>query len=238
MRVGILANSLPAALRIYDEAKRVAGCEVFIILCPTAGESRPRGFLKHLARAVLKRGRLKSLRLVFNRRVFLFRKPLDHPDTLERLKGLSLDVGLHKAGVIYREATIKAFRLGILNPHIGILPQYRGRNVMEWSLLEGGPIGITVFFIDTGIDTGREIVLREEVDISHCASIAEAKQYLFDLDASYFRRALELLRSNNFERQLNDCSGRRYYVMSKLFRGVTEKLIEGSPEISNLKSQI
>src|SRR5829696_9332691 len=176
MRAAILANSLPAALRIYDEAKRVAGCVPFIILCRTAEESRTRSLARHLARLFLKRGGLKSLRLVFGRRVFLFQKPLDHPQSIARLKKLNLDVGLHKAGVIYRDATIKAFRLGILNPHIGMLPQYRGRNVMEWSLMEGRPVGITVFFIDSGIDTGREIVLREEVDISHCASIAEAKQ--------------------------------------------------------------
>jgi methionyl-tRNA formyltransferase len=139
---------------------------------------------------------------------------------------LKLDVGLHKAGVIYRDATIKAFRLGILNPHIGLLPAYRGRNVMEWSLLEGRPVGITVFFIDSGIDTGPRIVLREEVDISHCKSVAEARQYLFDLDAPFFRRALERLRLEGPEYEVNDRSGRRYYVMSKLFQGVVEKLIE------------
>ncbi|HYJ45645.1 MAG TPA: formyltransferase family protein, partial [Pyrinomonadaceae bacterium] len=158
-------------------------------------------------------------------RVRLLSQPLDNPQTLARLKQLELDVGLHKAGVIYRDETINAFRLGILNPHIGILPGYRGRSVMEWALVEGGPTGITVFFIDSGIDTGPRIVLREEVDISHCKSIAEAKQYLFDLDAIYFRRALELLRSENFEYQLNDGAGRRYYVMSKLFEGVAEKII-------------
>ncbi|HWT02296.1 MAG TPA: formyltransferase family protein [Pyrinomonadaceae bacterium] len=226
MRAGILANSLPAALRVYDEVKRVEGCEPFVLLCPTAGESRPRSLARHLARLFLRRGRLKSLRLIFGRKVFLFRQPLDHPQSIARLKKLNLDVGLHKAGVIYRDATIKAFRLGILNPHIGLLPEFRGRNVMEWSLIEGWPTGVTVFFIDSGIDTGREIVLREEVDISHCASAAEAKQYLFDLDASYFRRALELLRSGEFEYKVNDGSGRRYFVMSKLFRGVVEKIIE------------
>ncbi len=226
MRAGILANSLPAALRIYDETKRVANCEPFVILCPVGEESRTRSLARHLARLFLKRGRLKSLRLVFGRRVRLLRQPLDHPQSIAGLRKLNLDVGLHKAGIIYRDATIKAFRLGILNSHIGMLPGFRGRNVMEWSLLEGEPVGITVFFIDSGIDTGREIVLREEVDISHCASVAEAKQYLFDLDAVYFRRALELLRSSDFEYQINDGSGRRYYVMSKLFRGVVEKIIE------------
>ncbi len=227
MRTGILTNSLPAALKVYSELKTVRGCETFILLCPTQEETAGRVVLKHLARLFLKRGRLKSLRLVFGRKVFLFRKPLDHPAMIEKLKSLKLDVGLHKAGVIYREQTINCFRLGILNPHIGLLPEYRGRSVLEWSLIEGRPAGITVFFIDSGIDTGERVVLREEVDISGCESIAEAKRYLFDQDAAFFRRALELLRRKDFEFGRNDRTlGRRYYVMSRLFRGVAEKLIE------------
>lgn len=225
MRTAILASSLPAALKVYDELEAVPDCAAFILLCRATGESRGRALIKHFARLVLKRGRRKSLRLIFSRKVLLFQKPLDHPETLERLKKLNLDVGLHKAGVIYREPTIKAFRLGILNSHIGILPDYRGRNVMEWSLLQGEPVGVTVFFVDSGIDTGRAIVLREEVDISHCKSIQQAKQYLFNADAVFFRRALELLRSSDFEYKLNDGSGRRYFVMSRLFQGVAEKLI-------------
>jgi methionyl-tRNA formyltransferase len=227
MRTGILANSLPDALKIYDEVKTVPGCETFILLFRTQGESRVRNLSKHLARTVLKRGRVASLGLIFSRKVFLFQKPLDHPQTLARLKKFELDVGLHKLGVIYREPTINAFRLGILNPHIGILPRYRGRNVMEWALIECAPVGITVFFIDSGIDTGERIVLREEVDISDCRSVAEAKQHLFNLDAVFFRRALELLRSENFECQLNDeQQGRRYYVMSRLFQGVVKRKFE------------
>src|SRR3954468_20028890 len=222
MRTGILANSLPAALKVYDEIKGVHGCEAFVLLCRAPGESFARSLVKHSARLLFKPGRLKSLRLTLGARVRLFRRPLEDPRTLARLERLRLDVGLHKAGVIYRERTINAFRLGILNPHIGILPRYRGRNVMEWALVEGGSVGITVFFIDSGIDTGERIVLREEVDISHCKSIAEAKQYLFDLDAVFFRRALDILRAENFEYELNDGSGRRYYVMSKLFQDVAE----------------
>jgi methionyl-tRNA formyltransferase len=228
MRTAILANSLPAALKIYDEVNALSDCETFIILCPASGESRNKGLFKHLARVFLKKGGLKSLRLVFGRKVFLFENPLDHPETIKRLKALQLDVGLHKAGSIYREATISCFRLGILNPHIGILPRYRGRSVMEWALIEGGPIGLTVFFIDSGIDTGSRIVLREEQDISRCNSIKEAKQHLFDLDAVFFRRALERLRSQDFQYKLNDVSGRRYYVMSRLFESVVEKLIEAN----------
>jgi methionyl-tRNA formyltransferase len=228
MRIGILANSLPAALEIYDELQSLPDCAPFILLCPTNDESHTRTRFQHLARLFLKPDRAKSLRLIFARKVFLFMKPLDHGDTLARLSKLKLDVGLHKAGVIYRAPTINAFRLGILNPHIGILPEFRGRAVMEWSLLQAAPAGITVFFIDSGIDTGERIVLSEVVDISHCRSIGEAKSYLFGLDAVFFRRALELLCDEKFSFKLNDGSGHRYYVMSKLFQEVVEELLKGN----------
>lgn len=139
---------------------------------------------------------------------------------------MKLDIGLHKSGTIYRESTINCFRLGILNPHIGILPRYRGRSVVEWAIVEGGPVGISVFFIDSGIDTGARILLSEEVSVSHCQSIREAKEYLFNLDAKFFRRALALLRSASVEYKLNE-GGRRYYVMSRLFQGVAEQVIRG-----------
>jgi|SRR5881394_1506284 len=233
MRIGILADSPPAALKIYDVIEAVSDCDIFILLCRTADKSRWRNCLGHLARLLLKGGGPKSLRLLLSRRVLILQYPLDHPETVARLKRLKLDVGLHKASAIYRDPTINAFRLGILNPHIGMLPEYRGRNVMEWALLQGGPVGITVFFIDSGIDTGERIVLSEEVDISHCSSIEQAKQYLFGLDAVFFRRALELLRSEKLEYKLNDRTvGRRYYVMSNLLQGVVEeslKLLRSGP---------
>ncbi len=46
-------------------------------------------------------------------------------------------------------------KIGVLNAHGGILPEYRGMNVMEWSLLQGDQIGVTVHFIDSKIDTGQ-----------------------------------------------------------------------------------
>ena len=223
MRIGILANSLPAALSVYGEAGAISGSEVFVLLFPAAKESQ--GVAKHLARLFLKSGRCKSLRTIAERRVFVFRRPLNHPQVLSRLRSLDLDVGLHKSGNIYRDSTISCFRLGILNAHIGLLPKYRGRSVMEWSLLRGDPVGISVFFIDEGIDTGERIVLSEEVSVAHCKSLAEARQYLFNLDAVFYRRALELLSSEKVNYQMSDGSGRRYYVMSKLFQEVAEECL-------------
>jgi methionyl-tRNA formyltransferase len=226
MRTGILANSLPTAVRIYNELEAKGRGELFIILCPTPGTSLVNSLLKHLARLVLRPRRFKSLQLLLNGRVIVITKPLAHHATEARIKRLKLDIGLHKGAEIYREPLIAAFRIGILNPHIGILPAYRGRNVMEWSILNGADVGITVFFLDAGIDTGERILISEKVDISHCNTIDEAKQYLFDLDVVFFARALAVVDSGTVNYQRNDGSGRRYYVMSSLMKGVVEKLIE------------
>jgi len=228
MRIGILANSYSAAFRIYDQLKDLPDCELFIVLSPSPRRSPWLSVLANFARMTISSltspGSQLS-RLPFNGRVIFLSKAIDDADSVAKVKKLHLDVGLHKSGVIYRDNTIKAFRLGILNPHIGILPAYRGRSVMEWALLNGDPVGISVFFIDTGIDTGSRIVVSEEIDISKFKSIPEAKQHLFDLDAMFFRKALMSLGSENPVFGVNDGSGRRHFVMSKLFQGVVQDLM-------------
>jgi methionyl-tRNA formyltransferase len=159
-------------------------------------------------------------------RLIFLRHALHDERSVATLKSLKLDVGLHKTGVIYRDVTIDAFSLGIMNHHIGILPAYRGRSVVEWSILQGDPVGITVFFIDAGIDTGSRVLISEEVDISSCRSVTEAKQYLFDLDRVFFPKALASLSDSKPTFGVNDGSGRRYFVMSKLFQGVVDRLLE------------
>jgi folate-dependent phosphoribosylglycinamide formyltransferase PurN len=107
-------------------------------------------------------------------------------------------------------------------------------------LLQGDPTGISVFFVDAGIDTGERIVLSETVDVSRCRTVAEAKQYLFDQDAKMYRRAIEMLQKNEASFQTNDGSGKRYYVMSKLFQDVAAKCLADNPRsaIRNSKSEI
>ena len=52
--------------------------------------------------------------------------------------------------------------LGTLNAHPGLLPRYRGVDVVAHAVLNGDAVGATVHFVDSGIDTGR-IVSRVEV---------------------------------------------------------------------------
>ncbi len=96
---------------------------------------------------------------------------------------------------------------------------------MEWALLQGEPTGVSVFFIDAGIDTGRQMFIRKEIPVLGQGGISQAKNYLFSLDAEFYKEALQKIRDENFSCRENDGPGRRYYVMSKLFLSVTEDIL-------------
>lgn len=233
MRIGILAHSFSSAFAIYKGIEDLPDHEVFVILSPSPHRSASSSHLANVGRLVLtslKGFDLKPLQLLATRRLIFLRGPFHADESVDVLKKLRLDIGLHKAGVIYRDSTINAFRLGILNHHIGILPAYRGRSVLEWSILQGDAVGVTVFFIDSGIDTGARILLSEKVEICGLKSVTEAKEYLFNLDREFFRRALKLLTSRKPTFQLNDGTGRRYFVMSNLFQRVVEELLQAKSD--------
>lgn len=56
---------------------------------------------------------------------------------------------------IFKSKIINLTRLKAINCHAGKLPFYRGRNILNWALInDEKEFGITVHFIDEGIDTG------------------------------------------------------------------------------------
>lgn len=56
---------------------------------------------------------------------------------------------------IFGERLMCQPRLGTINCHAGKLPFYRGRNILNWVLInDEREFGITVHYVDAGIDTG------------------------------------------------------------------------------------
>jgi methionyl-tRNA formyltransferase len=89
---------------------------------------------------------------------------------------------------IFRSSIINTPRLGIINCHAGKLPFYRGRNILNWALInDEKDFGITVHYVDEGIDTGdiikqRCFDIRDDYDYNKLLQIAylECAQILFD----------------------------------------------------------
>jgi Formyl transferase len=237
MRVAVISGSLAAGMRIAAEIEPLPGIDLCIVSCNLKMRSPFLRWLREVAHA-LSSSRwqtyiTKAWSYARSGKLVILDRPLDDPASVDRVSKLRCDVGLHTVNVIYRQATIEAFRLGILNAHIGILPGYRGRSVAEWSVLQGDPTGITVFFIDSGIDTGARIVLREFISAAGTTSVRALKTMLFGYDARLYRKALEALSSEEFNYDHNDVSnGKRYYVMSKLFSRMADTIL-GSGDVKS-----
>lgn len=226
MRIGILSTSFRSGMKLFEGLATLQECETYLLVFPAGKKvSLWKQAILFLS-ALLSTNPWRFLRLLGAGNVVLFSEALDHPKPLSRIKDLNLDIGLHKSESIYRDPTIRAFRLGILNAHIGLLPKYRGRCVMEWSILQGDRTGVSVFFIDAGIDTGEEIVFSREIDVSGFKSIKEAKSHLFSHDAECFKTAIRTLEAKDFQFKTNDGSGARYYVISDLFHSVAGDLLK------------
>lgn len=91
---------------------------------------------------------------------------VNHPPVMALLRELAPDLGVSVAyNQILGPELLTLPRLGCLNFHAGMLPYYRGRNVINWAIINGErEIGVTAHFMDQGIDTG-EVLLQRALPI-------------------------------------------------------------------------
>ena len=81
-------------------------------------------------------------------------KSINAPEAVAFIRSLAPEWVVYGGGGILHEAFIEAARGQILNAHQGPLPEIRGMNAPEWSLLLGYAPAVTVHLINRGIDTG------------------------------------------------------------------------------------
>jgi len=82
---------------------------------------------------------------------------INHPDVVALADRLKPDVIAVFGTSLIRGPLLARGRLGMLNLHGGLSPEYRGADCTFWTLYNGEPdnVGCTLHFIDPGIDTGR-----------------------------------------------------------------------------------
>jgi methionyl-tRNA formyltransferase len=91
---------------------------------------------------------------------------VNSPDFIAQIQKYSADLYVSMSfDQIFKTNIIKAAPKGFINCHAGALPFYRGRNVLNWVLINGEKrFGVTVHYVEEGIDTG-DIILQRYVDI-------------------------------------------------------------------------
>lgn len=92
---------------------------------------------------------------------------INSEESIEDLKSFNADLAVSMSyDQIIKRPVLNIFPEGFVNCHAGQLPYYRGRNVLNWAIINGArEFGITCHFMDEGIDTG-DIIHQETFEIT------------------------------------------------------------------------
>ena len=105
-------------------------------------------------------------------------KDQNSPHSIARVRQWSPDLIVFTGGNILRKPLLQVPRLGVLNVHLGLLPEIRGMSSPEWSLLKNVPVGVTIHYLDAGIDTGPILQRYEFSDAARCESLPDLRNRL------------------------------------------------------------
>lgn len=113
---------------------------------------------------------------------------------LEEIKKLEPDVICVVAyGKILPQELLDIPKLGCINVHGSLLPQYRGAAPIQWAVLNGDKVtGITTMYMDAGMDTG-DMILQEKVEIGEDETTGELWQRLSKIGGNLLVKTLELI---------------------------------------------
>jgi methionyl-tRNA formyltransferase len=132
---------------------------------------------------------------------------------LSFLKALAPDVILCFSYSMILDADLLAIPpLGAINVHGGLLPRYRGANVLNWALVEGAELtGVTAHYMTLGIDEG-DIIFQELTPISDDDTALTLKRRLDAMGMNLILRIHQELGANRqLPRRAQDAALVRYY---------------------------
>lgn len=102
---------------------------------------------------------------------------------------------------IFKNEIIHIPKLKTINCHAGKLPFYRGRNILNWAIInDEKEFGITVHYIDEGIDTG-DIILQRVYPIKEEDNYNTLLEVAYNECADILYDAIKLIQENQVKPQ-------------------------------------
>lgn len=115
------------------------------------------------------------------------------PEFVELLRGFRADLQVVVAFRMLPEVVWAMPRFGTFNVHAALLPQYRGAAPINWAVINGETqTGVTTFFLDHDIDTGR-IIMQEPFAIPDDADVEYVYDGLMHLGAGIALKTIDKL---------------------------------------------
>jgi methionyl-tRNA formyltransferase len=119
------------------------------------------------------------------------------PEFVETLRTYKANLQVVVAFRMLPEVVWAMPEYGTFNVHAALLPQYRGAAPINWAVINGEKqTGVTTFFLDHDIDTGR-IIKKKTFDIPDEADVEYVYDGLMHLGAQLCLDTLETIVENN-----------------------------------------
>ena len=119
------------------------------------------------------------------------------PEFVETLRTYKANLQVVVAFRMLPEVVWAMPEYGTFNVHAALLPQYRGAAPINWAVINGEKqTGVTTFFLDHDIDTGR-IIKKKTFDIPDDADVEYVYDGLMHLGAQLCLDTLETIIENN-----------------------------------------
>lgn len=145
---------------------------------------------------------VKEYALEKNLKIYQPLKVRNNIEFLDEIKNLKPDVICVVAyGKILPKELLDIPRLGCINVHGSLLPQYRGAAPIQWAVLNGDKeTGITTMYMDVGMDTG-DMVLKEKVEIGENETTGELWDRLSKIGANLLVKTLKQIEEGTAPRE-------------------------------------
>ena len=102
---------------------------------------------------------------------------------------------------ILRSPILETAPLGFVNFHAGKLPHYRGRNAINWAIInDETEIGLTAHYINEGIDTG-DIILQRTLPIAWTDTYGDVLHNIVAVFPDFVAEVVRLIERNEVNRQ-------------------------------------
>lgn len=111
-------------------------------------------------------------------------------------------------------------RKGWLNFHPAYLPYNRGKHPNFWCLVDGTPCGVSLHYIDSGVDTG-DIVAREQLEVSWEDTGETLYNKLGDLIIGLFSEKYDEIMANRLSRMKQEKSLGSFHKASEIDQAST-----------------
>ena len=223
-----LAKNLSYLIKIFPEHSKIVGC----VVADVSPFGKKESFLKKAKKTFNIFGlqfffyySFKYLVSRFNSKTNVFKilklndipiitleNPINNINSVNKIKLFKPDLLVSILGnQIFKEPILNLAPKGCINLHTALLPKYRGLMPTFWVMKNNEKkTGVSVFFVDEGIDSG-PIIVQTEVEIGNRTQ-EELINYTKKIGMKAIAKSVDLIEKNEVKLIENDPLNKTYFT--------------------------